>query len=339
MEKNKNLGIIFYLSFPLLMFFLFSLFALASSERTYDLFPQYALIFSIAFIILFGLQFFALREKMMPQFTDIDAMRKALQNQEVGAKMLIRKDLELVRANEKLRGLDAIKSNFISVAAHQLRTPLTCIKWTIDMILSDSLGPLTTKQRGFLMKGYESNERMIILVNDMLVADRAESDRMPYQFAPLQIVDLVNNVLYEVTAMASKKNITIEMAPLSAPLPHVIVDAEKIRAVIQNLLENAIKYTPNGGKINVAASATPESIQVTIKDTGIGIPEEQQSNIFGRFFRAPNAIRIQTDGSGLGLFITKSIVERHGGKIWFESVQNQGTTFYFTLPITEINHK
>jgi signal transduction histidine kinase len=253
--------------------------------------------------------------------------------------MLIRKDLELVRANEKLRGLDAIKSNFISVAAHQLRTPLTCIKWTIDMILSDSLGPLTTKQRGFLMKGYESNERMIILVNDMLVADRAESDRMPYQFAPLQIVDLVNNVLYEVTAMASKKNITIEMAPLSAPLPHIIVDAEKIRAVIQNLLENAIKYTPNGGKINVAASATPESIQVTIKDTGIGIPEEQQSNIFGRFFRAPNAIRIQTDGSGLGLFITKSIVERHGGKIWFESVQNQGTTFYFTLPITEINHK
>jgi signal transduction histidine kinase len=333
MEKNKNLGLIFYLSFPLLIFFLFSLFALASSERTYDFFPQYALIFSIAFIILFGLQFFALREKIMSRFTNVDTLQKALQNQEVGAKMLIRKDLELVRANEKLRELDTIKSNFISVAAHQLRTPLTCIKWTIDMILGGSLGPLTTEQRGFLMKGYESNERMIILVNDMLVADRAESDRMQYQFAPLQIVDLMDNVLYEVTALANKKNITIDVAPRSTPLPRVTVDAEKIRAVLQNLLENAIKYTPEGGKINVTTSSTPESIKVAIKDTGIGIPEEQQKNIFSRFFRAPNAIKIQTDGSGLGLFITKSIVEKHGGKIWFESTQGQGTTFYFTLPI------
>lgn len=334
MEKNKKLGIIFYLSFPLLMFFLFSLFALASSERTYDLFPQYTLIFSIAFIVLFGLQFFALREKIMPRFTEVDTLQKALQNQEVGAKMLIRKDLELVRANEKLRELDAIKSNFISVAAHQLRTPLTAIKWTIDMILGGSLGPLTTEQRGFLMKGYESNERMIILVNDMLVADRAESDRMQYQFAPLQIVDLMDNVLYEVTTLANKKNVAIEVAPPSTPLPRVTVDAEKIRAVLQNLLENAVKYTPEGGKINVTTSATPESIRIAIKDTGIGIPEEQQKNIFSRFFRAPNAIKIQTDGSGLGLFITKSIVEKHGGKIWFESSLGQGTTFYFTLPLT-----
>src|SRR3972149_7480536 len=159
MEKNKRLITIFYLSFPSLMFFLFSLFMLASSERVDSYFSQYALIFSAAFIVLFGLQLFALYEKIMPQFSEMDVLQKAMQNQEYSAKMLIRKDLELMRANEKLRELDAAKSNFISVAAHQLRTPLTAIKWTIDMILGESMGPLTTEQRAFLMKGYESNER------------------------------------------------------------------------------------------------------------------------------------------------------------------------------------
>lgn len=334
MEKYKKLLTIFYLSFPLLTFFLFSWFTLAFSERTDGIFPQHILIFSTAFIVLFGLQLFALYEKIMPRFSEMETLQKALQSQESGAKMLIRKDLELVQANEKLRELDAAKSNFISVAAHQLRTPLTAIKWTINMILSENLGPLTTEQRGFLMKGYESNERMITLVNDMLVADRAESGKIQYQFSPVQIIDLIDNVLYEVAVVAHKKNVTIEMVNRDTSLPKVTVDSEKIRAVLQNLLENAVKYTGEGGKIEITAGADSGSIKVAIKDSGIGIPEEQQKNIFNRFFRAPNAVKVETDGSGLGLFIAKSIVEKHSGKIWFESEQNKGTTFYFTLPIS-----
>jgi signal transduction histidine kinase len=334
MEKYKKLFTIFYLSSPLIMFFLFGLFALASIERAYGIPPQHALIFSVAFVVLFGLQLFALYEKIMPRFSEMETLQKTLQSQESGAKMLIRKDLELVRANEKLRELDVAKSNFISVAAHQLRTPLTATKWTINMILGESLGPLTTDQRGFLMKGYESNERMITLVNDMLVADRTESGKMQYQFSPIQIIDLIDNVLYEVAAVAHKKNIMVEMTERDTSLPKVTVDAEKIRAVLQNLLENAVKYTKEGGKIEVTAGADSGSIKVSIKDSGIGIPEDQQKNIFNRFFRAANALKVETDGSGLVLFITKNIVEKHGGKIWFESEQNKGTAFYFTLPIS-----
>lgn len=334
MEKHKKLRIIFYLSLPLLTFFLFGLLMIGFMGHSYGIFLQYIFVFLIAFISIFIAQFLVLYKKVMPQFTEMNILQKSLKDQESGAKMLIRRDLELTRANERLRRLDVAKSNFISVAAHQLRTPLTVIKWTIDMILDENLGPLTIEQRGFLMKGYESNERMIVLVNDMLVADRAESNKLQYQFAPIQILDLIDNVLYEISIQADEKNITIELTGRDDSLPHITVDTEKIRAVLQNLFENAIKYTPEGGKIQVIASTNKNFVKIAIKDTGIGIPEEQQKNIFSRFFRAPNAIKTQTDGSGLGLFIAKSIVEKHGGKIWFESKQNQGTTFYFTIPVT-----
>lgn len=254
--------------------------------------------------------------------------------QEKGAQMLVRRDLELTTANDRLRKLDDVKSGFISVVAHQLRTPLSGIKWTLNLLISGDMGDLTTEQKTFLMKAYESNDRMISLVNDMLGADRIESGKTRYAFQPVQLADVVDNVLFELLPQANAKGVSMQLASGHADMPKVKADPEKLRAVFQNLLENSIKYSRTGGTIEIGMEQTPQSeVRVSIKDDGIGIPKEQQKNIFERFFRAQNAIKLETDGSGLGLFIVKSIIERHGGHVTFESTEGHGVTFYFTLPV------
>lgn len=255
--------------------------------------------------------------------------------QEQGAQLLVRRDLELTRANEQLRKLDEIKSGFISVVAHQLRTPLSGIKWTLNLLLNGDIGALQTEQKTFLMKAYESNDRMISLVNDMLGADRIDSGKTRYLFQPLQLVDVIDNVLFELLPQANAKGITIRFAQKPPSLPKVHGDHEKLRAVFQNILENAVKYSRPQGTIVVGLTveSNGEEVRVSIQDDGIGIPKEQQKDIFERFFRARNAIKAETDGSGLGLFIVKSIIERHGGRIWFESAEGKGVTFYFTVPV------
>ncbi len=272
----------------------------------------------------------------MPDFstnTDLEKLKKALADQQDSAKLLIRRDLELTRANEKLYQLDRAKSDFISIAAHQLRTPLSGVKWTLNMVLGETLGPLTIEQKSFLTKCYESNERMILLINDMLSADRIDSDKMKYHLVPTQILDLMDNVLFEMTALVAKKKILMSFVNKDRNLPKVLIDTEKMRAVLQNLLENALKYTSDSGKIEINSQVLDRFVEISIKDSGIGIPEEDKKNIFKRFFRAQNAIKIETDGSGLGLFIAKGIIEKHGGQISFESKEGQGTTFKFSVPI------
>ncbi len=262
---------------------------------------------------------------------------KLLIEQQNGTKLLIRRDVELSRANEKLQKLDEVKSNFISVVAHQLRTPLSGVKWTLSMLLSGDMGPLNNDQKTFLMKSYESNTRMITLVNDMLVADGIQSGRVHYGFKHIDIVDLIDNILFEVSPMATKRNIKIEYKNKFEDLPQAFVDPETMRAVLQNLLENAIKYTIQGGKIDIDIKAELDHLVISIADSGIGIPKEQAKDIFTKFFRASNAIKHETDGSGLGLFIAKTIVEKNGGKIWFESILGTGSTFYFTVPTKDNN--
>jgi signal transduction histidine kinase len=184
------------------------------------------------------------------------------------------------------------------------------------------------------MKCHESNERMIILINDMLGADRIDSDNLKYSFIPTQIFDLMDNVLFELASIVSKKKLQISFVNKERIPPKVFVDTEKMRAAIQNLLENAMKYTPEGGRVEIDFQTIDGFLEVSIKDSGIGIPEEDRLNIFNRFFRARNAIKVETDGSGLGLYITKRVVEKHGGKIRFESKVGEGSTFYFTIPIS-----
>ena len=256
---------------------------------------------------------------------------KLLLEQDRSGKLLVRRDLELTRANEKLHDLDQRKSQFLSVAAHQLRTPLSGIKWTLNMILNGELGPISNDQKVFLMKSYESNDRMIALVEDMLHADRIDAGKYDLKLVSTQILDLIDNVLYEILPNATRKQVTIEFHHPEVVIPQLNVDQDKMRAVFQNLLDNAIKYSRPGGKISVNVRNLPDSVEFSITNDGIGIPEDQKALIFTRFFRARNALKVETDGNGLGLFIVKSIIEVHGGKIWFESAENGSTTFYFTL--------
>lgn len=267
-------------------------------------------------------------------------LNQLLQEQQRAAQMLVRRDAELTRANDHLLKLDEVKSNFVSVVAHQLRTPLSGIKWTLNLLINGDLGELKTEQKTFLFKAYESNDRMISLVNDMLGADRIDSGKMHYSFQPIQMLDVVDNVLFELIPQANARSLKVHFDHSPKDLPKVHADPERIRAVFQNLLENAIKYSRTNGTIEVTMKVVPgDLIEVRLKDDGIGIPKEQQKNIFGRFFRASNAVKAETDGSGLGLYIVKNIIERHGGKIWFESVEGSGVTFFFTLPVCKNEEK
>ena len=242
---------------------------------------------------------------------------------------------ELTEANKRLMELDEIKTEFISVAAHQLRTPLSGVKWTLDMMISGGLGTLTSEQQSYLKKCYESNERMIMLINDMLGAIRVDAGKFRYRLAPANIFSLIDDILSEMASSLTEKNLKVVFKDRKQNLPLVLIDTEYMRAVLQNLLENAIKYSKEGGQISIDSKVVEAFVQISIKDEGIGIKEADQKNIFTRFFRAQNAVRVETDGSGLGLFIAKGIIARHGGKIWFESKEAEGTTFHFTIPISK----
>ena len=250
------------------------------------------------------------------------------------AKLLVRRDLELTSANDKLIQLDKMKSEIISVVAHQLRTPLSAIKWSLKIILDKDAGELTPQQEELLKKSFTSNERMITLINDMLAVDKLESGKLKYDFVVVQFEDIVQDMIRSLLTLATKKNIRVEFSSPRELLPKIKVDVDKLRDVLQNLIDNAIKYTNPGGTVSVGATKENDEIHFWVKDDGIGIPADEQEKIFGRFFRASNASRFASDGSGLGLFITQSIVKRHGGKLWFESKIGSGSVFHVTLPLS-----
>ena len=241
---------------------------------------------------------------------------------------------DLLQMNTQLKELDRIKTEFISVAAHQLRTPLSALKWTLGLLIDEHTENLTTEQRSLLMKGFESNERIIKLINEMLVVTRIESGKIKLTFAPIHIEDLIESIVLDFAGQAHVRKIALSFGRPKERLPFISADSEQVRNVIQNLIENSMRYTLDGGSIRLETSAEGRMVKVAVSDTGIGIPVKQQSRIFNKFFRADNAAKHRTDGSGLGLFIAKSIVEKHGGQLTFESTEGKGTTFTLTLPIS-----
>lgn len=263
---------------------------------------------------------------------NIENMERIITDLNKSTKMLIQRDLELTRANEQLRQLDTMKSEFVSLVTHQLRTPLSGARWALSMLINGEMGELTPEQKLYLMKTYESNNRMISLINDMLQADRVDSGTAQFSFEPTNILTLLENVLLELRQLGEKRDIRIT---LSAPesLPAIMIDPTHMRIVLQNLIDNAVKYSKPKGEVRVAVVKQDENIEITIEDDGIGIPKEHQKNIFKRFFRAPNALHMETDGTGLGLYLVENIVRKHHGTIRFVSEENTGTTFAITLPI------
>jgi signal transduction histidine kinase len=234
----------------------------------------------------------------------------------------------------QFRLLEKAKTEFVTIAAHQLRTPLSSIKWSLNMYLGGELGPVTNEQKQIFTKVYNTNERMIASVNELLSADRVDQERMQFSFQKYStLYALVDSVLLDLQSLIEKSKIHIEVE--IQQLPELTIDVDKIRLVFQNLLENALKYTMNGGTIKIRSEVSGEHVTMSIADSGIGIPKDQQGNIFQRFYRATNARNIQSDGSGLGLFLVQKIIEAHKGKIWFESQEGKGTTFFIQLPLNK----
>lgn len=240
----------------------------------------------------------------------------------------------------KEKAIDRAKSEFVSLASHQLRTPLSTVSWYAEMLLSGDVGDIQGSQREYLEEIYKGNRRMVELVNALLNVSRLEVGSFSVDPEPTHIIPIAESVLAEIKPIVDKKALVV-LTEFGKDLPVLNADPKLLRIVFQNLLSNAAKYTPEGGRIGLHVLLDDEKQHILLKvsDTGWGIPKEQREKIFSKLFRADNVKSMDTEGTGLGLYIVKSIVEQAGGTIWFESEMNKGTTFTVTLPLTGMKHQ
>lgn len=229
--------------------------------------------------------------------------------------------------------VDKLKSEFLSISAHQMRTPLASLKWSLETILKSKSDTFDDIKRQIIKKALEAVERMLSLVNELLDVAAIEEGRCIYKMVPTDFEELVISTINIFEDKIKEKEIQFEFQAPAKKLPRIKIDPKRMSLVLQNLLDNAIRYNYIGGRIKISLEAKEGEIEFKISDSGIGIPQEQQRNIFQKFFRAENALKRETEGSGIGLYVAKNIVQAHGGKIWFESKEGEGTTFYVHLPI------
>ena len=242
---------------------------------------------------------------------------------------------KLKKENEQLKMTNENKADIISITSHQLRTSLAALKWILKMLIDEDVGKLTSEQNELIEKAYNSNERMLVLVNDLLTLSHTDDISISYSFKDVDMIKMIDQTMFDFFGEANKKGIELIFLKPEVAFPSLSCDEGMIRVVIQNLVENAIKYSNNGGKVFISINQKENEAQLSVRDTGIGIKESDRDNIFKKFYRAPNAIDKDIIGSGLGLFTTKNIVEKHNGKIWFENEDGGGTTFIVKLPISQ----
>lgn len=235
---------------------------------------------------------------------------------------------------ERYRAMSQLKSRFISIAAHQLRTPLTGLKWSLQWLLEQKGGPLTAKQASTIQKQLTAVADLMKMVNELLDVALVEEGKFRDTTELVSVARLLKTTVAEFAAAAQAKHITLTVAELPRQPLNVTGDPVQLKYALANLVDNAIRYTKENGRVTVEAASEPPRLVVRVVDTGIGISPADQSKLFARFFRAGNAQRLHPDGSGLGLFIVKNIITGHGGGITVSSVENQGTTFSFTLPLS-----
>jgi signal transduction histidine kinase len=246
---------------------------------------------------------------------------------------LTRQNQELSAANTELRRLNEIKANFVSMAAHELNTPLSSIVGYVEMLLDDIYGPLSADQREPISVLQRSSQRLKALVNDLLDVTRIQAERIELVLQPIVLRSLVESVIAELKPQLDGKaqRLTVSTQP---DLPFALIDESRSTQIVSNLISNASKYTAVGGKISISLAVAKEEgfLQLSVADNGVGIAREDQTGLFKQFFRTESARSSGATGTGLGLFITRSLVELQGGDIWFESELKKGSTFCVTFP-------
>lgn len=314
-----------------------SMFLGTNTENVYVFYASLAInILLVLFLIIITWVLFRLFSdfKKGRDFLDTETKKKSSEIQEFEkiTRQLVRRDLELAKANQRLAELDAAKSDFISVAAHQLRTPLTGIQWSYTALLDQKTGPLNEEQRQLLEKGFSVVKNVINLVNDLLNIAHIEEGKYEFNFKRQSLLPIAQKAIAGLKLVADEKKIAFFSKMPASGLPDINMDGEKMGLALANIIDNAIKYTPEGGRIDFLISQEQGLIKIVVQDSGIGIPKSQKSRLFTKFFRAENAVGVQTSGTGLGLYMVKKIIERHNGKITVDSGEGKGSTFIITLP-------
>ncbi len=238
---------------------------------------------------------------------------------------------KLRQTNEKLKEIDETKDEFISMASHQLRTPLTSVKGYVSMVVEGDAGKLNKQQRELLGQAFASSQRMVYLIADLLNVSRLKTGKFVIENKPTQLADVIESEMQQLTETAKTKD-QILTYNKPAKFPVLNMDETKIRQVIMNFTDNALHYTPNGGHIQVNLADKGDQIEFTVVDDGLGVPKAEQHHLFTKFYRANNAKKARPDGTGLGLFMAKKVIIAQGGAVIFQSTENKGSTFGFTFP-------
>jgi len=241
----------------------------------------------------------------------------------------------IIRGVEEIAEAGVMKNEFISIVSHQLCGPLAAIKWNAEILENDKFSErLTSKQAIFLRNIKEANDKVLKLVNQLLEVNRIDEGRVIFKNENVDLGEIIDQVILELKDLISEREIEIKKR-ISPDLPPVFVDPTGIKTVVRNLVNNAIKYSRQKGKVEIDLKLWGRQMLLTVKDWGIGIPRYQHRKVFEKFFRSANEARYRTDGIGLGLYLAKAIVENLGGKLWFESEVGKGSTFYVSLPTTQ----
>ena len=241
--------------------------------------------------------------------------------------------VKLVHDRTREVGLLRSKTEFIGIASHQLRTPLTGINWALES-LSQQKESFNNSQNELIASSLQATGKLLKTINDLLDVSKIEEGHFGYEFENVDIISFINDIINESEILAKQYGVKVYFQRPQEPSIAVSVDTQKLSMAFSNLLDNAFKYNVENGEVVVSVERVSEEpyIKISVKDTGVGIPADQIDKLFTKFFRADNVIKKYTEGSGLGLYIVKNIIRRHGGEIGVESEINRGSTFYFTLP-------
>ncbi len=230
------------------------------------------------------------------------------------------------------RGADELKSKFLTVVSHQMRTPLNAVRWNVESLLSGNYPGIVGEPRDMLQEVYQAVVSSISIVDDMLLAVDIEQRAMRLEKTEANVADIVTKVAHDFSRSASLKFVALKVADMPTDLPRLFIDGGKIETVVSRLVDNAIRYTPAGGTVTLKVSADKKDVLISVSDTGIGIAERERPRVFERFFRSKSAVGIHPNASGLGLYISKYIVDAHDGAIDYVSREGGGTTFIVRLP-------